>query len=99
MQQDADFITVDFLYMFRASYAHQQLLTGTYCPTNRTPRFIWHTKNMDLGVEYGLKRMSEECNLETAYFVCTSLVHGHTPANEKWRGEGGQDKDGYTNTC
>jgi hypothetical protein len=24
MQQDADFITTDFLYMFRASCAHQQ---------------------------------------------------------------------------
>ena len=24
MQQDADFITVDFLYMFRASRAHHQ---------------------------------------------------------------------------
>jgi hypothetical protein len=24
MQQDADFITADFLYMFRASYAHHQ---------------------------------------------------------------------------
>jgi len=24
MQQDADFITADFLYMFRASHAHHQ---------------------------------------------------------------------------
>jgi hypothetical protein len=31
MQQDADFITVDFLYMFRASSAHHQEYKITTC--------------------------------------------------------------------
>jgi len=31
MQQDADFITADFLYMFRASWAHHQEYVEKVC--------------------------------------------------------------------
>jgi len=39
MQQDADFITADFLYMFRASCAHRQ----EYKTLTRQPSVQVHT--------------------------------------------------------
>ena len=46
MQQDADFITADFLYMFRASSAHhQEYKTLTRQPPSTVSSLIWRSED------------------------------------------------------
>ena len=65
MQQDADFITADFLYMFRASCAHhQEYKILTRQPPVQVVMFAGGSSLRHIRDEYGEVKIALQCNFD-----------------------------------